>query len=437
MSLHPAPGDHLPPFGGDAAFPSFDAACTHAGELNLGMKTPPLSPPIVRASVFAPGDLDALEGAITGAEDHWAYARNANPTVDAFERAVAALECAVRAVAAASGMGAIGSVLLGLCAAGDRVVTTDALYGVTRRLMDEHLGPAGVQVEHRSGPAIAKLVAAGGALPADTRMVYTELVANPMLEVADLDALAVAAHAVGALLVVDATFATPALCRPLSHGADIVIHSATKYLGGHGDLILGVAAGTAETMASVHNTMATLGASADPTAAWLALRGMRTLHLRMERHGANGAAAAAWLDGRPEVTRVWYPGLATHGTHAAAVRMLGGGPPARATDGGSPGTPRSDASDPAPNFGGMVSFELAGGRPAVERFLGGVRLIRLAPSLADVTTTLSYPATTSHRGVGAEVRAAAGITDGVLRLSCGLEAARDVLEDLERGLGAL
>lgn len=393
-------------------YPSFDAACTHAGELELGMKTPPLSPPIVRASVFAPADLEAVERAITGEADHWAYARNANPTVDAFQRAVAAIEGAETAVAAASGMGAIGAVLLGLCGPGDRIVSTDALYGVTRRLMAERLAPAGVAIEHRDP---ASITAPGTVLPQDTRLLYTELIANPLLEVADLPALAKAAHAVGALLVVDATFATPALCRPLALGADIVIHSATKYLGGHGDLVLGVAAGPADAMALAHRAMATFGASADPTAAWLALRGLRTLHLRVARHSENGAAAAAWLETRPEVSRVWHPSLRSHPTHEIAERVL----------------------DPGGQRGGMVSFELTGGRPAVDRFLSGVRMIRLAPSLADVTTTLSYPATTSHRGLDPEQRAAAGITDGVLRLSCGLERAQDVIDDLGLGLAAV
>lgn len=388
-----------------AAPPSLDAACVHAGREDLGMATPPLAPPLVLGAVFAMPDLEAVDRAMAGEPGLWVYGRAGNPTVAALERAVAALEGAEAAVAAASGMGALAAVLHALAPPGARVLTTGALYGDTRALLEGPLAAAGMRVEHRA-PAAPE-----GPLPPDTAVVLAEAIANPLLQVADLPAWAAACRAVGARLVVDATFASPCLCRPLDLGADVSLHSATKYLGGHGDLVLGVASGSADVMAPVRRAVVLHGAPAGPMEAWLTLRGLRTLHLRMARHAANGQAAARWLATRPDVARVWYPGLPGP-DHGAARRVLAGG------------------------YGGMVAFELAGGRPAVEAFLGGLRMIRFAASLADVATTISVPALTSHRRMAPEERAAQGISDGVIRLSCGVEAAEDLIADLTRGLDA-
>lgn len=414
-SLHrrPAAGPEAPrgpddagPDQGAEAPSSLDAACVHAGREDLGMATPPLATPLVLGSVFAQPDLDVLGRALAGAPGLWVYGRSGNPTVAALERAVAALEGAEAAVAAASGMGALAGVLHALAPPGTRVVTTGALYGDTRALLEGPLAAAGVRVEHRTPDAPAD------PLPPDTAVVLAEVIANPLLQVADLPAWAAASRAAGARLVVDATFATPCLCRALALGADVVLHSATKYLGGHGDLMLGVVAGPAELMEPVRAAVVLHGAPAGPMEAWLTLRGLRTLHLRMARHAANGLAAARWLAARPDVARVWYPGLPGP-DHGAARRVLAGG------------------------YGGMVAFELAGGRPAVEAFLSGLRMIRFAASLADVATTISVPVLTSHRRMAPEERAAQGITDGVIRLSCGVEAAEDLIADLTRGLDAV
>jgi len=387
---------------------SLDATCVHAGGDALpGLLTPPLAPPLVAGSVFALPDLDAAARAIAGEAGYYAYGRSGNPTVAAFERAVAALEGAEEAVAAASGMGAIAAVLQAHVPPGSRVVTTGALYGDTRAYLDGPLAAAGVAVEHRSPAAPER------PLPSDTALVLAESIANPLLQVADVPAWAAACRAAGARLVVDATFATPCGGRPLAHGADLVVHSATKYLGGHGDLILGVAAGARADVAPIRQAVTQHGTPAGPFEAWLALRGLRTLHLRMARHVANATAVAGWLAARPDVARVWHPSLGDAAARALAERVLPGG------------------------TGGVVSFELSGGRPAVEAFLGGLSMIRFAASLADVATTLSIPALTSHRKLTPEARAAQGISDGVVRLSCGIEAAGDITADLARGLEAM
>ncbi len=395
---------------------SFDAACVHGGAgpevPGLGMETPPLSPPIFQSAVFHVPTLDAMRRAFEGDPDIYAYSRATNPTVRALEMAIAPLEGAEAAMAAASGMGAISSVLLSLLSAGDRIVTTSQLYGNTRTLLDQHLSRLGIEVSHQRAEQIEQ------GLPEGTRLLYTEPISNPLLVAADLPRLAEIAHAAGALLVVDSTFTTPYHCRPLDLGADLVVHSATKYFGGHGDLIAGLAAGAAEHIEAARGVMRAMGSNLAPQEAWLVQRGLRTLHLRMARHSENGNRVAEWLEAHPKVARVHYPGLSSHPTHAIARRILRRG------------------------FGGMIAFDLpedgpGAGRGAFERFVGGLGMIRMAPSLADVGTTVSAPAFTSHRGLDPEERRAQGIGDGLVRLSCGIEAAEDIIADLERGLAAV
>jgi cystathionine beta-lyase/cystathionine gamma-synthase len=386
--------------------------CVHAGAARAdeAALTSPLVPPLYQASAYETPSLDIVARALDGEAGLYSYGRNANPTVAGWERAVAELEGAEAGVAAASGMGVVSGTLFGLLAPGQRLVSTLELYGSTKKLMDSYLASRGVAVQHLPAPV---LLADG--LPPETDLLYTETVSNPLLAVADLPALASLARAGGALLVVDNTFATPYHCRPLTLGADLVLHSASKYLGGHADLIAGVACGRAELVAKVHDTIVTLGAPLAPLEAWLALRGLRTLAVRMARQSENAAAVAEHLAERlanGEVEALWYPGLAEHPTHPAAVASLAHG------------------------YGAMVAFRLAGGRPAVARFLAALRLIRFAATLGDVSTTVSHPATTSHRGLAPAERQAAGIDDGVLRLSVGLEALDDILADLARGLAA-
>ncbi len=384
----------------------FDTACVRAGEVDLGTETPPLAPPIFQASVFETPTLDLAGRALSGEPGLYSYSRDANPTVAAFERAVADLEGGQEAVAAASGMGAISATLLSLLRHGDCLVTTPALYGTTLRLIDTYLVDFGIEVFHISEGELES------ALPEGTKMLYTETISNPLLGVADLHRLADLAHRAGALLVVDSTFATPYHCRPLEHSADVVIHSATKYFGGHADLTAGVAVGRADIAAGIRQVVQQFGAPAGVLDAWLALRGLRTLQLRMERHARNAQEVAKWLQTHPKIESVYYPGLASHPTHEVARRVLRFG------------------------FGGMVAFEMARGGDAVSGFLSGLRTTRFAASLGDVSTTVSHPSTTSHRRLTREQRGALGIGDGLVRLSVGIEAVADITADLEVGLAA-
>ncbi len=388
---------------------SFDARCVHgdrhAGEAGVeGGASVPASPPIITASAFRLSDLESVDRALAGEPGLWAYSRSANPTVDGFERAMAAIEGAESAVATASGMGAITATFLELLRPGDRLVTTEALYGTTRRLIDERLSTLGIAAEHI--PQSELLVA--GALPPDTRVVFTEMISNPLLRVADVPALADLAHGVGAVLVVDATFATPFHADPLGQGADIVIHSASKYLGGHSDLITGVVTGGESMIEPIRRAVSMLGTNASPFDTWLALRGLRTLHLRVARQSANAAVVASWLAERNETSRVLYPGRADHPDHSIASRVLRDG------------------------FGGMLTFELPDGRPAASRLLSELRMIGIVPSLAGVETTVSHPTTTSHRGMTTEALAGTGISEGMIRVSCGVEATEDIIDDLRR-----
>jgi cystathionine beta-lyase/cystathionine gamma-synthase len=243
-----------------------------------------------------------------------------------------------------------------------------------------------------------------------TRAIFVETPTNPLMRVIDLGPIAYVAEEFGLALLVDATFASPINFRPLEHGADVVITSATKYLNGHSDVVAGVVAGSASFVEEVNRLMRLWGQAIDPHAAWLINRGMRTLAVRMERHNANGMAVAQWGEQHPAIAKVHYPGLPSHPDHGHAKSVLGG-------------------------FGGMVGLELKGGAKAAERLLKRLKLITHAPSLAGVETLVSEPRFTSHKGIGPEGRTKMGIPDGFLRLSCGIEDAADIIGDLEQGLG--
>src|SRR6266516_4605860 len=343
-----------------------------------GVKLPapserPLSSPIWQTSTFAFDDAERFAHALEQPREGYVYSRYENPTTAALEALMADLEGGAEATATASGMGAIASVLLGLAAAGDQIAVKQALRPTTRA-------------------------------------VYLETIANPTMTVADLPAVAEVAREAGVPMVVDNTAASPYLCRPIEHGASVVVHSATKYLGGHNDVVGGVAVfADRERHHRTWETMLDLGASADPFAAWLLVRGIKTLPLRMDRHSANAAAVAGMLADHPKVERVYWPGLVDHPTHEVALRVLDG-------------------------FGGMLSFDLRGGRPAGRRFIEATRVATLAASLGGVETLVAHPASTTHRPLDAEALAAAGIGEGMVRMSVGLEDAADLLEDLTAAL---
>jgi cystathionine beta-lyase/cystathionine gamma-synthase len=359
------------------------------------------------AAAFETPTLDLAARALGREPGLYSYGRTANPTVEAFERHVAALEGAEAACAAASGMGALAGLFLGLVRPGEKVAAAPDLYGTTAHLLDT-LRTFGIEV------VTLPIRAAGDAssIPSGTRLVFAEVISNPLLAVTDVRAVSRAAHDAGALAAFDATFATPFHCRPLELGADLVMHSATKFLGGHADLLAGVVAGRSELVAPIRDAVSTFGSTLAPGAAWLALRGLRTLALRMERQAANAAAVAGHLSSHEGVNRVYYPGLAAHASHGAARSCLERG------------------------SGAMVSFDLFAGAETrhVEALLDGLDLIRFVASLGDVATTVSHPASTSHRRLTAAELAARGISMATLRLSVGAEAARDLIADLDRGL---
>jgi cystathionine beta-lyase/cystathionine gamma-synthase len=329
-----------------------------------------------------------------------------NPNHRLLEARIAALEGAEDCVVTGSGMSAIVAALLSCATTGSRVVAAEALYGGTRVLLDRELPRLGIRTEYVDFGEPGWEVAITG----DVQVVIMEVPANPLLRVPDLPAVAAAARAVGAALIVDSTFATPINFRPLAHGADLVVHSGTKYLGGHSDVTAGAVAGSEQRMAAVRDRVRILGPVLDPHAAWLVERGIKTLALRMERHNRNGLEVARWCAKQPRVRRVHYPGLPEHPDHDRARLLLDG-------------------------FGGMLGIELAGGGEAAARFVGRLRLARVAPSLGGVETLVSEPRYTSHAAMSPEERERQGMPDGFVRISLGIEDADDIIADLEWAIG--
>ncbi|MFD8209943.1 trans-sulfuration enzyme family protein [Streptomyces sp. NPDC059695] len=367
----------------------------------------PLGVPLHQGHVFAFDSADALAEGFTS-PDAFLYARLGNPTVRTLEDAVARLEGGTAARSFASGMGAVNAVLLGLLGSGDHVVAQTCLYGGTYAVLSDLAARWGVDVTYVSGTDPEEVRAA---LRPETRLLYLETIANPTTRVADIPALAAVAAEAGIPVAVDNTFASPLLCRPLDHGADIVLHSATKYLAGHADVLGGIAVfKDRELFDRVRRHSVEQGASTDPFAAWLTLRGMQTLSLRMERQCASAAELAARLEAHPAVEAVRHPSLASHPDRAIAARLLPGG------------------------GGGVISLDLAGGREAGRAFVESVRLASLSVSLGDVKTLVMHPASTSHHQLDATALAAAGIGAGTVRLSVGIEHVEDLWTDLEQAL---
>ncbi|GHB02093.1 trans-sulfuration enzyme family protein [Streptomyces termitum] len=367
----------------------------------------PLGVPLHQGHVFTFASADALAASMDSG-DSFLYSRMGNPTVRTLEEAVARLEGGAVAISFASGMGAINAVLFGLLSGGGHVVAQRCLYGGTYAVLADLADRWGVEVSYVSGTDPDEVAAA---LRPTTRLLYLETVANPTTRVSDIPALAAVARAAGVPVAVDNTFASPLLCRPLALGADLVVHSATKYLSGHADVLGGVVVGDdPELLGRLRHFAVELGASTDPFAAWLTLRGMQTLALRMERHCASAAVLAARLADHPAVAAVRYPGLAGHPDEEIARRLLPDG------------------------AGGVVSLDLAGGREAGRTFVEAVRLASLSVSLGDVKTLVMHPASTSHRQLDAAALAAAGIGPGTVRLSVGIEHVEDLWADLDQAL---
>ncbi len=385
---------------------SIDSICAAAGS-DMPSATRPLTAPIYQNSVFEIESLEQVDDIYEGRKDGFIYSRDANPNVAILERVVADLENADDAVAFSSGMGAVGVTLLALVESGDTVLAADALYGGTNLLLRQHLTRLGVKVEFVDA---TDLYAVENALESQPKAMLIESIANPLLSLPDVKATAELAHKRGTALVVDNTLATPILLRPLELGADVAIHSATKSLGGHSDVTGGVVAARADIAMQIRQSNRVWGSTPDPFAAWLIARGIRTLPLRVERACDNAIRAAAFLSDHPKVSAVYYPGLPGHPQHELAKSTMPGG------------------------FGSMVSYELQGGGQAASEFVRALDMIKFAPSLGEARTTISHPAKTSHRSLSEDERAKSGITDGLIRMSCGLESAEDITADLERAL---
>jgi len=383
----------------------------HAGERGPRPDFDPVSTPIHPSVGYLYDEMDDLDGVFAGERSGYVYPRYGSPTVTAFEQAVAVLEGAEDAVAFASGIAAIHAALLGAgLRGGTAVVSAADVYGASYSLLDKIFTAQGIRVRFvdiTDPDQVAAVVASE-----QPAAMHCEIVSNPLLKVADVPALAEIAHAAGALLLVDNTFASPYLFHPLEHGADYVIHSATKYLGGHGDVMAGVVACSAVRGRDLRERQKLLGANLGPQEAWLALRGLKTLPLRMRQHCANAKTVAEWLAAHPAVAHVNYPGLPNHPQHHLAARLFG-----------------------ERGFGGMVSFDLRGaGQAQVFSFMEALELVLPATTLGDVYSLTLYPAHSSHRYVPPEVRAALGIGDGLVRLSVGIEDAGDIIADLAQAL---
>ena len=337
------------------------------------------------------------------------YSRYTNPTVRTFETRIAALEGAEQAVATASGMSAILAMVMSLCSAGDHVLVSRSVFGSTISLFEKYFKRFGIEVDY---PPLADLDAWQAACKPNTRLFFVESPSNPLAELVDIAGLAEIAHAQGALLSVDNCFCTPALQKPLALGADIVIHSATKYIDGQGRGMGGVVAGRAEQMKEVVGFLRTAGPTLSPFNAWLFLKGLETLKIRMQAHSQTALELARWLEGQPGVERVHYAGLESHPQHELACRQQSA-------------------------FGAVVSFEVAGGRDAAWRFIDATRMISITTNLGDTKTTIAHPATTSHGRLSPAERANAGISDSLIRIAVGLEDLGDLRQDLARGLAAL
>ncbi|MFC4119280.1 trans-sulfuration enzyme family protein [Nonomuraea zeae] len=367
----------------------------------------PITMPIYQTSGFTFDDPAVMADSMGRPDGAYVYGRYTNPTVRSLELAVSGLEGGAGAIATGSGMGAINTVLLALLKPGDHLIAQSSLYGGTAAMLAELAGRFGITVTHVPENDPAALRAA--ARP-ETKLVYLETISNPMTLVADLPAMCAAARELGLVSVVDNTFATAMLCRPIEHGADIVVHSTTKYLSGHTDVVGGLAVFADPALYErVWHFAIELGAAAEPFASWLVLRGLQTLALRMERHCSNARLLATRLAGHPAVAAVHWPGLESHPSYELAGKLLSG-------------------------FGGVFSFDLAGGRAAGEKFMSSVRLALLAPSLGGVETLVLHPATTSHRSLSAEELERSGIGEGTVRISVGIEHPEDLWADLAQAL---
>lgn len=368
------------------------------------------SEPIFPTSSFVFDSAEQAAARFSGEEPGNIYSRFTNPTVRTFEERLAALEGGESCVATSSGMSAILATMMGLLSSGDHIVSSMSIFGTTRVLFDKYLSKFGLSTDYVKLTDIDSWKAA---IKPETKILFLETPSNPMNEIADMEALSSLAKANDCLLVVDNCFCTPALQKPLELGADIVIHSATKYIDGQGRCIGGAVVGDAKRVGEdIYGFLRTAGPTMSPFNAWTFLKGLETLDLRMKAHSASALEVATWLETQPLVSQVFYSGLASHPQHELAKKQQSA-------------------------FGGIIAFEIKGGKSDAWKLINALEFLSITANLGDTKTTITHPATTTHGRVSVEARAAAGITDGMLRISVGLESVEDIKADLARGLAAI
>jgi cystathionine beta-lyase/cystathionine gamma-synthase len=377
----------------------------HAGDAPKQGVAGPVATPIARTSTFTFSSAEEMRRWAQGKSREHIYTRYGNPTEDVAERRLAELEHAEAALVTASGMSAIASGLLSVLRSGDEVIATQSLYGGSYRLMRDVFPRLGIRVHHIG----TDLSGFAERVNKRTRVFYTESPTNPTLRIVDLRRAATLARKHRLVAMIDNTLASPLLQNPLDYGFDLSLHSATKYLNGHSDLIVGALAGSRRLVEEARHTVIAMGGSVDPDVAYMLIRGMKTLDVRMKKHCTNAMAVARFLARHPKVKRVHYPGLRTHPDHKLAARQMRG-------------------------FGGMVSFDLKGGEAAARRFGNRIRLFLLAVSLGGVESLCALPIYTSHYNMTAAEIAAHGVEPGTVRLSIGIEDATDLIEDLRQAL---
>ncbi len=390
----------------DVKVKGFNTKAIHAGQKPCPVTGAHVTP-IYQTSTFVFKDVDQGARRFAGEEEGYIYTRLGNPTLTELEAKIAALEGGEAAIGAASGMAAISTALVTLLKKGDHIVAGDALYGCTHSFISEILPQYGIEVTMVDTSNLENIE---NAMKPNTKVIYVETPANPTMKLVDLEGASDIAHKHGAIIIVDNTFMSPYLQRPIEHGVDIVVHSATKYIGGHGDVLAGLIIGPKELIDTMRIPyLKDIGGILSPFDAWLLLRGLKTLGVRMDRHCANAQKVAEYLEKHPLIDKVYYPGLPSHPQYELAKKQMDG-------------------------FGGMMSFELKGGLEAGKVLMNSVKMITLAVSLGCVDSLIQHPASMTHSPVPREERLKAGITDGQVRLSVGIEDVEDIIADLDQAL---
>ena len=389
-------------------------ACEHETGKRLAAASSVAVPkvlPIYMTSVFSFDDVPSLDAVYEKKTEGYIYTRDGHPGIDAAAEMIALAENGEKAVCFSSGMAAIINTIMANVKAGDHIVASPVIYGDMFNYFKLELPKYGVDVSFVSFEDMDEM---NKAFRPNTKVVYTETICNPLMEVVDIQAVAEMAHRHGCKLIIDNSFASPAICRPLELGADIVVESATKYLGGHSDITGGIACGRDECIAPVFQNFVRYGAIMGPFESWLLMRSLRTLDLRMKEHSANGIKVAEYLEKHPKIERVYYPGLASSRYKALADRQFEMG-----------------------RCGGMLGIDVAGGEEGACKLIAELENIKFVPSLASYCTTLTYPGKTSHRFLTEEERADAGISMGLLRISVGIEDVDDIIADFDQALSKL